>query len=124
MEVLGRREGNGIGQRRGVGIAAGLGRSTVGHLRRQCRAALVASAVPCGGGGPELGGEQEGGVRAAYLKRVKDMHIGVADYGAGEENERARGEASIRNLDTREQQAVPRAEAAGTIARLLRPLAP
>ena len=40
------------------------------------------------------------------------------------ENERARGEASIRNLDTREQQAVPRAEAAGTIARLLRPLAP
>ena len=35
------------------------------------------------------------------------------------ENERARGEASIRNLQTREQQAVPRAEAPAFIARLL-----
>jgi len=35
------------------------------------------------------------------------------------ENERARGEASIRNLQTREQQTVPRDQAAAFIARLL-----
>ena len=37
------------------------------------------------------------------------------------ENEVARGEASIRNLDTREQQTVPRSEAAAHVARLLNP---
>jgi histidyl-tRNA synthetase len=37
------------------------------------------------------------------------------------ENERARGEASIRNLQTREQQTVPRDQAAAVIARLLAP---
>ena len=37
------------------------------------------------------------------------------------ENERARGEISIRNLDTREQQAVPNSEAASFVARLLAP---
>jgi histidyl-tRNA synthetase len=36
------------------------------------------------------------------------------------ENERARGEISIRNLDTREQQAVPRADAADAVSRLLK----
>jgi histidyl-tRNA synthetase len=35
------------------------------------------------------------------------------------ENERARGEVSVRNLETRDQQAIPRADAAGAIARLL-----
>jgi len=35
------------------------------------------------------------------------------------ENERARGEASIRNLETREQHAVPRDQAAAAISRLL-----
>ena len=35
------------------------------------------------------------------------------------ENERARGEASIRNLQTREQQTVPRDQAAAFIAQLL-----
>ncbi|HEX3702971.1 MAG TPA: histidine--tRNA ligase [Vicinamibacterales bacterium] len=35
------------------------------------------------------------------------------------ENERARGEVSIRNLDTREQHAVPRAEAADRVSQLL-----
>jgi histidyl-tRNA synthetase len=37
------------------------------------------------------------------------------------ENERARGEASIRNLQTREQQTVPRGQAAAVIAQLLAP---
>jgi histidyl-tRNA synthetase len=35
------------------------------------------------------------------------------------ENERARGEVSIRDLQTREQQTVARADAQGVIARLL-----
>jgi len=35
------------------------------------------------------------------------------------ENEGARGEASIRNLETREQTAVPRADAVAAIARIL-----
>ena len=37
------------------------------------------------------------------------------------ENERARGEVSIRNLQTREQHAVPRDQAAAFIAQLLAP---
>ena len=37
------------------------------------------------------------------------------------ENEVTRGEASIRNLETREQQTVPRSEAAAHVARLLNP---
>ena len=37
------------------------------------------------------------------------------------ENEMARGEASIRNLETREQQAVPRDQAAAHIGRMLNP---
>jgi histidyl-tRNA synthetase len=40
------------------------------------------------------------------------------------ENERARGEVSIRNLDTREQQAVLRADAADAVSRLLKQRAP
>jgi histidyl-tRNA synthetase len=35
------------------------------------------------------------------------------------ENERLRGDISIRNLDTREQQTVPRARAAGVVLQLL-----
>lgn len=35
------------------------------------------------------------------------------------ENERARGEVSLRNLDTREQQAVPRAQATGVVLQVL-----
>jgi histidyl-tRNA synthetase len=37
------------------------------------------------------------------------------------ENEVTRGEASIRNLETREQQTVPRADAVAAIIRTLEP---
>jgi len=63
---------------------------------------------------PEAGRKFDKPLKYATARGARAMAI----FG---ENERARGEVSIRDLQTREQQAVPRDEAATFIARLLNP---
>jgi histidyl-tRNA synthetase len=63
---------------------------------------------------PEAGRKFDKPLKYAMARGARAMAI----FG---ENERARGEVSIRDLQTREQQTVARADAPGVIARLLNP---